>query len=270
MGAVGTIAELLSLTGVHKGYPRGDWQLPVLEDVELEVCPREIVAVIGSRNEGKTTLLQIAAGLQQPDQGEVWLGDVELTRCSDLQREQLLGHEIAWIDREGGGLDFKVLEYVALPLVMGRRRGKDEAKDAAMKALKLVGAQEYARSRHAHLSNWQRVLVAFARGIAGGPRLMVVDDLIDGLGKTRTREAGELLRSFVKELGCGVLMSASDREATVLAERVWCFEGGGLKLIAGKVRAAAADVIDMHERARRLEDPRGTDSRGTDSRGTGS
>lgn len=247
---------MLSLTGVCKSYRRGDRRLRVLVDVELEVRPREIVAVAGARNEGKTTLLQIAAGLQKPDQGEVWLGDVELSRCSDQERQRQLGHEIAWIDREGPGLDFKMLEYVALPLVMGRRRGKREAEHVAQDALERVGAQECAGSRWGDLSNWQRMLVAFACGIAGGPRLMVVDDVIDGFGKTRTREAGELLLALVGELGCGVLMSISDAEAALVADREWRLEHGGLKLTSGAVQGDA-EVIDLHEGARKARGSRG-------------
>lgn len=248
---------MLSLTGVCKSYRRGDQRLRVLVDVELEVRPREIVAVVGSRKEGKTTLLQIAAGLQKPDRGEVWLGDVELIRCADQEHEKLLGREIAWIHREGPGLDFNVLEYVALPLVMGRRRAKREAKHIAVEALERVGAQGCAGLRWRDLSNWDRVLVAFARGIAGEPRLIVVDDVIDGFGKTRTREAGELLLSLVKELGCGVLMSASDPEVALVAEQEWRFERGGLKLTSGAVQADG-EVIDMHDGTRKLRGSRGT------------
>lgn len=262
------MGDLLVLSDVCKSYRRGDRSLPVLVNVTLRMGAGEIVAVLGGRDEGKTTLLQIAAGLLQPDRGEVWLGDVELTRCSDSERARVLRHEIAWIHREGTGLDLKMLEYVALPLWTGRRlplmryrRGRREAEHAAMTALERVGAAECAELRWGDLSNWERVLVGFARGIAREPQLMVVDDVIDGFGMSKTREAGELLLSFAQELQCAILMSVSDIEAAMIAERVWGFERGGLKLLSGRAQDdAEAQVIDLHDEARQRRGSGGTAS----------
>ncbi len=262
------MGDLLVMSGVCKSYRRGDRNLPVLVDVTLRMGAGEIGAVLGSRDEGKTTLLQIAAGLLRPDRGEVWLGDVELTRCSDSERARVLRHEIAWIHREGTGLDLKMLEYVALPLWTGHRlplmryrRGRRDAEHAAMSALERVGAAQCAGLRWGDLSNWERVLVGFARGIAREPRLMIVDDVIDGFGMSKTREAGELLLSFVADLGCAVLMSVSDFEAALVAERVWCFERGKLKLMSGEARADA-EVIDLHDEARQRRGANGMRSQG--------
>jgi len=262
------MSDLLVLSGVCKSYRRGDRSLAVLVDVTLRMGAGEIGAVLGSRDEGKTTLLQIAAGLLRPDRGEVWLGDVELTRCSDSARARVLGHEIAWVHREGTGLDLRVLEYVALPLWTGRRlalmrhrRGRREAEHAAMAALERVGAPRCAGLRWGDLSNWERVLVGFARGIAREPRLMVVDDVIDGFGMGKTREAGELLLSFAQELGCAILMSVSDIEAAMIAERVWGFERGGLKLLSGQADTdAEAEVIELRGDARQRRGSRGAAS----------
>jgi ABC-type lipoprotein export system ATPase subunit len=259
--------DLLKLTGICKSYKRGDGSVRVLVDVKLGMGVREVGAIIGSRGQGKTTLLQIAAGLLKPDRGEVWLGDVELTRCSDDQRARVLRHEIAWIHREGTGLDLKVLDYVALPLWTGHRwplisyrRGKREAEHAARMALERVGAESCARLRWGDLSNWNRVLVALARGIARGPRLMVVDDVIDGFGMTKIQEAGDLLRSLAQESGCAILVSVSDNAAARVAERVWSFEHSRLRLIHGRADDAEAEIVELHGDARRRRPSRGTAS----------
>ncbi len=79
-GGVG-MGELLSLRGVGLGFRRGRGRLRVLADASLEVRAGEIVAVVGSRGEGKTTLLEVAAGILPPDEGRVRFGGVELTRA---------------------------------------------------------------------------------------------------------------------------------------------------------------------------------------------
>jgi ABC-type lipoprotein export system ATPase subunit len=238
------MAELLSLRGVGKGYRRGGRWLRVLVDVSLDVGPGELVAVVGSRGEGKTTLLEVAAGLRLPDEGEVWLSDVDLACCSDAERARRLGGEIAWVHHEGTGVKFDVVDYVGLPLAMGRRHGRHAAERLALNALERVGVAECAHQRWEELSNWERVLVGLARGVVGKPRLMILDDVGDGLGMRKTREAGELLQGLVAELGCGVLMSTSDLEATLVADRVWSFERGRLKLMSDQNRTHA-DVIDF-------------------------
>jgi ABC-type lipoprotein export system ATPase subunit len=233
--------ELLVLSAIQKSYRRGERRLRVLTDVSLTVAFGEIAAVVGSRHEGKSTLLEIAAGRAQPDGGEVRFEGRALGSMRVSELERLRRDEIAWVHREGTGLEFEVLDYVALPLRLRRGRASD-AQERAMAALERVGVQDVARRRWDELSNWERVLVAFARGIACEPRLMVVDDVIDGLGMSKTREAGDLLSSLVQDMGCGVLMSVSDPEAALAADRVWSFDRGALKLLSDQT-ADQANII---------------------------
>jgi predicted ABC-type transport system involved in lysophospholipase L1 biosynthesis ATPase subunit len=243
------MSELLALREVCKGYARGKRTMPVLVDASLALAPGEVAAVVGSREEGKTTLLKIAAGIEAPDTGEVWLGDIDLARSSSQERSRLLGSEIAWTHREGTGVKFRVLDYVGLPLAIGRGRGQREARDLAMEALERLGAVNCAGQHWVELSNWERLLVALARAITGSPRLLVVDDLMDGFGMHRTREAGELLLGLAGDLGCGVLMSCTDLEAALIADRVWSLEGGRLSVLCEQ-EDGQADVIDFPGGAR--------------------
>jgi putative ABC transport system ATP-binding protein len=243
------MGELLALHGVGKSYRRGGRRLRVLLDASLEVGAGEVGAVVGSRDEGKTTLLKIAAGIEQPEAGEVRLGSVELTRLSEQERARLLGDEIAWTHSQGTGVKLEILDYLALPLAMGRGHRRREARDRAKKALERVGAEGSAGRRWADLSDWERLLVGLARGIVCEPRLLVVDDMIDGLGMRRTREAGELLLALVRELGCGVLMSASDLEAVLIADRVWSLERGRLSVLSEQA-VMEAQIIEFPRPAR--------------------
>ncbi len=248
-------AELLAIRGACKGYARGEHRSQVLADVSLEVHPGEIAAVVGGRREGKTTLLKVAAGIESLDTGEVWLENVELTRASARERARLLGDRIAWTHRDGTGVRFRVLDYVGLPLAIGRGRGQRRARELAMEALERVGAASCAGQRWVELSNWEQLLVGLAQGIVGLPRLLVVDDLMDGFGIGRTREAGELLLELASELGCGVLMSCGDLEAALVADRVWSLERGRLSLLAEQ-GGALAEVIDFPGSARQSHDSR--------------
>ena len=150
------MGELLALQGVSKSYRRGGRRLRVLVDVSLELEPGTVGAVVGARDEGKTTLLKIAAGIEPPDTGEVRLGARDLTLLAREERARLLGDEIAWIHREGPGVRLEVVDYLALPLAMGRGRGRREARDRVLRALERVGAARCARQRWEELSDWER------------------------------------------------------------------------------------------------------------------
>jgi predicted ABC-type transport system involved in lysophospholipase L1 biosynthesis ATPase subunit len=235
------VAELLGVEGVWKGYSRGGHWAGVLSGVSFEVGCGEVVAVVGSRLGGKSTLLRVAAGMERADQGSVWLGDQLLGGMGDRLRARLLGHEIVWVDRDGPELGLEVSKFVGWPLAL-HGRGRRGADQLAARALERVGAQACAGRRWGELSNWQRVLVGLARAFAGAPRLVVIDDLLDALGGKGTEEASDLLRSLVEESEhrCGVLMSATDVESAMFADRMLSLtRTGTLKAMSGESRGEA-------------------------------
>jgi putative ABC transport system ATP-binding protein len=246
---VAMVSGPLSVKGAWKGYWRGGQWTAVLDDVSLELEPGEIVAITGSRFEGKTMLLKIAAGMELPDKGSVWLGNRELTGLRDRQRSRMLGHQILWIDRDGPGLKVEVSKYVGWPIAL-HGGGRRQAERDAAQILERVGAKECLGRCWGELSNWQCVLVGLARAFAGNPRLAVIDDLLDALGGPATEEASDLLRSLVEESEprCGVLMSVSDVESAMFADRVWSITAKrSLKPMSGQ--PTEGDVVPLRKRA---------------------
>jgi predicted ABC-type transport system involved in lysophospholipase L1 biosynthesis ATPase subunit len=224
----------LSVVGVEKAFSRGGQRTGSLEDVSFDVGGGEVVAIVGGRLSGKTTLLKVVAGLERPDRGSLSLDGRDLTGLSEGARARLLGHEIVWIERCGPNLDLEVSRFVGWSLAIHGRR---HAERTARRALERVGAQGCMGRRWKELSNWQRVLVSLARAFAGSPRLVIIDDLLDALGSRATEEASDLLRSLMAESvpRCAVLMSASDMESAVFADRVWSLtRQGALKLLSGR------------------------------------
>lgn len=236
--------ELLLISEVSKTYWRGDWPLELLKDVSLRVRPGTIVAVVGERHEGKTTLLKIAAGVEAPDRGTVLFEDRNLWNLAAPERERLWGEAIGWMSRERPGLDWEIRDYVGLRLAMGRSYGRRKARAQAIAALRRVGAEKCAEQHWPELSDWQRMLVGLACGIVSQPRLLVIDDLFDGLGVAKMQAAGELLTSIAQELGCGVLMSASSMEAALMADAVWFFDDGRLSLMSDQT-SSGGEILEF-------------------------
>lgn len=244
----------LILEGVCKAYARGERHLRVLADVSLELDAREIAVVVGSRGEGKTTLLQIAGGIERPDRGTVLFEGVELSSMADRARAELLGRTISWVARDGPGLRLQVRDAVAMPLAIGRGRRQREVLEAADDALERVGAADCGTRLWAELSNWEQVLVSLARVIVARPRLLLLDDLFEGLSLSRLREAAGLLRTLADEFGCTVLMSASDVEGTLAASRVFSLASGSLEPMSAE--PVDAEVIVFPHGAKHRADAR--------------
>jgi putative ABC transport system ATP-binding protein len=238
------MSELLALTDVAKSYRRGSQDLRVLQGASLEVGIGEVVCVLGSRGQGKTTLLRIAAGMESADAGLVSFDGQNLAALSDRELSHLLGTRIAWAGKNGPGLQIQMLDYVELPLLArnrGRgqlwswmrrglkRRGSTATLDArALAALERVGAAGCANQLWESMSDWERALVEIAQAIAGEPALLLVDDVTDALGIRETDELTALLRSLSRELRMGVLMSVSDPQATLLSDQIMTLAGGRL------------------------------------------
>jgi putative ABC transport system ATP-binding protein len=237
--------SVLVVLGVCEGFSRGGGWVSLLSGVSFEVERGEVVGIVGGRLSGKTTLLKIAAGISVPEEGSVRFGDRELTSLSDRKRLRLRGGEIVWLNRAGMSQELEVSKIVGW-LVAGDR-GSRAAERRAVEMLERVGALDCVGQRWSDLSQWQQVLVGFARAFAGSPNLVVIDDLLDALGPRRTEEASRLLRSLISESEkrCGVLMSASDRDSAVFADREWSLtRDGKLKPTTGH-RNTNADILTL-------------------------
>jgi ABC-type lipoprotein export system ATPase subunit len=223
---------VLVLDSVWKGFDRGGRPFSVLEGVSLTVGAREVVSIVGTRDQGKSTLVKIAAGIERPDRGSVRVGGVEVTGLNDGQLSRVLRTQVGLAARDGPGTQSRMGEYVGLRLAAGQRWSWRERDLRVAEVLERLEVADCAPLRWGELSNWQRVRVELAQAIANKPQLLLVDDVLDGLGLGKTDEAMELVRDLAQEVGCGVLMVASDYMAATPSDLVWKLTGKKLKLMA--------------------------------------
>jgi ABC-type lipoprotein export system ATPase subunit len=201
---------VLVLEGVWKGFDRGGRVLSVFEDVSLAVGAREIVSVVGTRDQGKTTLLKLAAGIETPDRGSVRVTGRDVTRLSDKQLSDLLREDVGLAARSGPGTQETMWHYVGMPMAAGQKRRWQARRQRIAEVLERLDVADCAQLSWDELSNWQRVRVELASAIVNKPRLLLIDDVLDGLGLGKTDEAMRLIHDLAQETGAGVLMVASD------------------------------------------------------------
>ncbi len=225
-----TEVPVLSLDGVWLGFERGGGRVSVLEDVSLEVRAGQVAAVVGGRGQGKSTLIRIATGMLRTDRGSVSIDGRELAGLSERELERLLASEIG-IATRAGEERLNVHDYVEMSLVATRRYSRRERDRLVKDILAELEISECAGSKRAELSDWQRVLVEFAQAIVRRPKLLLVDDVVDGMGLDQKRAAMDLMEGFAKDRHCAVLMAVSDHAAALRSATVWQLNHTKLELM---------------------------------------
>ncbi len=191
---------------------RGARTVHVLDDVGLDIRPREVLALIGPNGCGKSTLLRVLAGLIPPDAGTVTVEGEPVV--SPDPRVGLVFQEprlLAWRSVEAN---------VRFPMELaGWSRDRQAARAAEL--LGLVGLREFAGARPSTLSGGTRQRVAIARALALEPRVLLLDEPFSALDAlTRERFNVELLRLWERTGTTIVLVTHSIPEAVFLADRV--------------------------------------------------
>jgi putative ABC transport system ATP-binding protein len=237
---------VLRLVGVWKAFARGGERVSVLEGVSLEVAAGEVAAVVGGRGQGKSTLIRVAAGTLPVDRGGVWLDGRELMGLSDGDLSTVLAGEIGVAGRGGPEARLNVHDYVEMSLGAIRKYGKEERARHVRGVLEQFELGDAGGAMWEELSDWQRVLVEFAQAIVVRPRLLLVDDVVDGLGLDHKRSAMDLIEGFAKDMHCAVLMAVSDHAAALRSATVWSLSHGKLELMH---QDPAITYLHQHERS---------------------
>ena len=233
---------VLSLDGVSKSFTRGGMPVRVLENVSMEVHAGELFAIYGKRASGKTTLLEIAAGLAAPDAGTVSFDTRDIAELSARGLARLHRERLGWVEREPQTSDVTVRVQVAFPLYRKLSRRRADEKSLAM--LERVGVREYADARWSDLPTSVRVFVTIAQALVREPQLLVVDDPIYGLAVTEREAVTGLLRDVAERAGLAVLLAVPEMPAMLHAHQVRVLAGGSL-IGPAPDGTRSADVIEF-------------------------
>ncbi|MHB8474709.1 MAG: ABC transporter ATP-binding protein [Steroidobacteraceae bacterium] len=203
---------------------------PALFDgLELELKPGEYLAVMGESGVGKSTLLNLLAGLDRPDAGRVLLDGVDLSTLNDDAITLLRRRCVGFVFQAFHVLPYLSVEQnVALPLdLLGVAEPERSRRTVDM--LAAVGIAPLARRYARELSGGEMQRIAIARALVHRPRLLLADEPTGNLDPRSAAQTLALLRAQVKaNAGAGILITHS-RTAADTADRILVLDVGGLK-----------------------------------------
>jgi ABC-type lipoprotein export system ATPase subunit len=233
--------SLLELRRIAKRYRDGELERVVLRDVSLQIDAGELTVVWGLRGCGRSTLLCLAAGVEPPDEGVVLFEGRDLARHG----EEILGAGLGYCQKTLRGGSQRVEEVVIMPL-LASGVSRSIARSRATDALERAGVASCATLRVSALDTAEMVRVSIARVLAHCPRLLVIDDPIQGVDLLARDGILALLRSLVDE-GMAVLASTTDSTALSGADRTLALSGGELR---GPPLVELAPVLELRPSAR--------------------
>src|ERR671937_944198 len=167
---------LVQVRGVSKAYRRDSMAIPVLNDISLDVPEGEFLGLMGPSGSGNTTLLNLIAGIDRPDKGDVSVAGTDVTKLGESELARWRARHIGFVFQFYNLIPvLTAYENVELPLLLAPLSKADRRKHVET-ALALVGLQDRMHHYPRQLSGGQGQRVAIARALATDPTIHVADE----------------------------------------------------------------------------------------------
>ncbi len=212
--------DLIVPTVDLRDIARSFGELEVLDGVNISVKPGEIVALLGPSGSGKSSLLHIAALLEEPSQGEVFINGQCTADMSDNEKTRLRRDELGFVYQFHHLLpEFTALANVSLPQIIAGKPRK-QADERAEKLLTDLGLAERLDHQPAQLSGGEKQRVALARALANEPSLLLADEPTGNLDVATSAKVFQQLMDLVRGEGLAAIIATHDRSLAVKMDRI--------------------------------------------------
>ena len=197
----------------------------VLKNISLELAAGEYIAILGESGIGKSTLLNVIAGLEPVDTGEIFFQGAELTAMDDDALTLLRRQHYGFVFQAFHVLpQLSVEQNVALPLLLRGETHAQKVKDSI--AAVGLGGREASMPRE--LSGGELQRVAIARALVGEPKLVLADEPTGNLDPENARQVLELFQKQTKGKGAAAILATHSEQAAASCDRRYRLSAGGL------------------------------------------
>lgn len=216
----------ISVSGLTKSYCVDKQEIQVLKGVNFTINKGEIFGIIGFSGAGKSTLIRCVNRMEEPDSGQIVIGEHEITRLNKRELTQYR-QKIGMIFQHFNLFDSKtIFQNIAFPLAVAHK-SKAEIRTRVYEILELVGLREKANCYPGQLSGGQKQRVGIARALANSPDVLLSDEATSALDPQTTLSILDLLRDINRKLGLTILLITHQLEVIrYLCNNVAVLDGG--------------------------------------------
>jgi len=208
---------------LHRGYSVGKKRIEVLHGIDLQIQRGEKVFLCGPSGAGKTTLMYILAGLEQPEQGKVWVDGQNLYALSRRQQARVRNKWMSYIFQNYYLMpELTALENVMVPAMIS---GKDSV-DKARESLERVGLGNRIDHLPAELSGGEQQRVAIARALVNSPQVIFADEPTGNLDSRNGAQVMEMLLALSAEDGATLVVVTHDEALAQNGDRKLVIKDG--------------------------------------------
>ncbi|REH81508.1 ABC transporter ATP-binding protein [Staphylococcus felis] len=218
----------LVIRNLYKSFGKGDAKTDVLKDINFEIKPGEFIILNGASGSGKSTLLTIIGGLLTPTEGQVILGDHDLSLLQNKALTDKRLKDIGFIFQASYLLPYlKVKDQLIL---VGREAGmsKKEAEQRALDLLKRIGLSHRINAYPHMLSGGEKQRVAIMRAWMNKPQLLLADEPTASLDAKRATEVVEMIKKQVRDEKTIGIMVTHDERLFDYADQIFYLNEGQL------------------------------------------
>lgn len=211
---------IIETNNIIKKYRLGSQVVPVLNGISLNIYPGEILSILGTSGSGKTTFLNLVAGLERPTRGKIIIGGHNLNKISEKRMAAFRRRYIGFVFQLYNLLpSLTALENAVLPLIFeGVPTGEREKRGREL--LQQMGLGNRLRHKPGELSGGQRQRVSIARALINNPKIIFADEPTGNLDSKTTMEILELLTTTIRENGQTMLMVTHDTKVAGYGDRI--------------------------------------------------
>ena len=221
-------APVIRLQDVRKEYVVGDSHIHALDGVSLTVSPGEFVCISGRSGSGKSTMLNMLAGLEKPTSGEIVILDKHIENMSESARIRFRRQYIGFVFQSYNLMpQYTAVENVELPLML-RGIGKRERRKQALTVMEQVGIVSHAEHKPSELSGGQQQRVGIARALITKPPIVFADELTGNLDTKTSAEIMDLLTGLFRSSGTTFMLVSHDPDMSQYTDRT-------IHLLDGKI-----------------------------------
>jgi putative ABC transport system ATP-binding protein len=222
------MSAIIQVQNVSKSYWRDSFEVPVLNDLSLEINQGEFLALMGPSGSGKTTLLNLIAGIDRPSKGKLIVDGTDISTLNESGLAKWRSAKIGFVFQFYNLIPvLTAYENVELPLLLTKLT-KAQRKEHVESALQIVGLGDRMDHYPKQLSGGQEQRVAIARAIVTDPVILVADEPTGDLDKHSAEEILTLMERLNKEFHKTIVIVTHDPHAASKAGITRHLEKGDL------------------------------------------